>query len=547
MTSKFSWTYNYKNLQPGERLYDEYDFTKVRIVEAQYSPSVLGLDKGNPFIEALPTPRTNDEVDMAYGRPLSLFNREKIKELSYEKQIQSISMLRQFRVTLPFHLKLEKVFYDTLVQSYRKRYIMHNTIAQIPTKINEQDIVLHTKTYSDEADAANTGFSLIGYSGCGKSSALKILLSHYPQVIYHHPNQYTQIPQIVYLVVNCRPNSNFKALYQSIGAAIDKALGNITPIYEDMFKKQNNIGVLTNKVIQLIEIFSIGTIIFDEIQLIDFKANKDSSYESLLSLCNTTKVAISVIGTEEARDKMFSHLRTARRIGVEIDACHYCVERSYFNYIAYSLFQYQWFNKKIEPTDEIIDCLYNLSRGIIDQLIGIYMYMQIEYLLYMQVDYPETGKDLEITPRFIEKVVEKNYPGMKQLLKELDTDSFEEKRSKLAKDANKKISELITIVEQKQFEQQVLDNATRDLKHIRKNVIINIQKVFDEYSEEAIILAFNKVVNLKENKNKDECELTQLTRKKLMEAPQDEKVTKKIRKTQSKISLEELDEYINNN
>ena len=128
----------------------------------------------------------------------------------------------------------------------------------------------NTKLIGDSENAANVGFSLIGYSGSGKSSALNILLSHYPQVIKHHSKNIPQFIQIVYLVVNCVPNSNFRALYAGIGNAIDRALGNITPYYETEINKQHSLGSKLNKVRELVELFSIGIIIFDEIQLINF-------------------------------------------------------------------------------------------------------------------------------------------------------------------------------------------------------------------------------------------------------------------------------------
>ena len=44
-------------------------------------------------------------------------------------------------------------------------------------------------------------------------------------------------PQITYLVVNCIANSNFSALYEGIGDAIDKAFGNAQPVYALEIKK----------------------------------------------------------------------------------------------------------------------------------------------------------------------------------------------------------------------------------------------------------------------------------------------------------------------
>lgn len=105
------------------------------------------------------------------------------------------------------------------------------------------------------------------------------------------------IPQITYIVVACVPNSNFSALYRQIGEAIDWALGNAEPIYEKMIMKCRTVADKQLKVCELIEKFSIGTIVLDEIQLIDFTANKENTYEGLLSIVNKTKVALSVVGT----------------------------------------------------------------------------------------------------------------------------------------------------------------------------------------------------------------------------------------------------------
>ncbi len=59
------------------------------------------------------------------------------------------------------------------------------------------------------------------------------------------------------------------------------------------------------KVCELIEKFSIGTIVLDEIQLINFNSNKENSYEGLLGIVNKTKIALSVVGTDEAYKKLF--------------------------------------------------------------------------------------------------------------------------------------------------------------------------------------------------------------------------------------------------
>lgn len=123
------------------------------------------------------------------------------------------------------------------------------------------------------------------------------------------------IPQITYIVVPYVPNSNFRLLYTQIGEAIDFVLGNAEPCYERLISKQRNLGDMQMKVCELIEKFSIGTIVLDEIQLVNFKSNRENTYEALLSIVNKTKVALSVVGTEDAYNLLFSKLRNARRSG----------------------------------------------------------------------------------------------------------------------------------------------------------------------------------------------------------------------------------------
>ena len=107
---------------------------------------------------------------------------------------------------------------------------------------------------------------MIGYSGCGKSSALKILFSNYPQYIIHERDDHTRFPQITYLVVSCQANSNFRALYESIGRAIDRAIGNITPVYEYEIAKASGLAGKADLVRRYIEQFAVGMADLDKIE-----------------------------------------------------------------------------------------------------------------------------------------------------------------------------------------------------------------------------------------------------------------------------------------
>ena len=523
---KFKWDYEYVNVEQGENQYNDFDFDTNNVVQARYVESPFEIDKGNPFVEALPYPRAKEDIKFDYEKPLYEFDKNLINKWDINTQKRSVMMLRNLRIPLPFHKLLEESFYKSLILSYRARYLSLDKEAKLPVVIQQKECVLHNKLYGDDADAANTGFTLLGYSGCGKSSSLKILLNNYPQVIYHYPDSITRIPQIVYLVVNCIPNSNFSSLYTGIGAAIDRALGNIEPVYETMLSKIKNLGNKAEKVRELIELFSIGIIILDEIQLIDFESTKENSFESLLTLTNRTKVAFGIIGTEDARNKMFQNGRTTRRIGEEIKADLYCNNPVYFEHALETLFKYQWFKENVEITHDIYDSLYKCTKGIIDQLISVYMFMQIDYL--------DAKKKPEINGEFIENVANKHFQGMQEILTDINTSDFEKKKEEINRIANEEFNKIIN-TKQESFLEEIVNNENQLRINLKENVIKNIQICLDDYTLETISLAFDKVYKIKINRNKDERELTRLTVKQLQ----------KYKTNKNKISELEMETFIN--
>lgn len=239
----------------------------------------------------------------AYTVPIPSLDAEDLSKMSVNEQKATVVSLKNLRLPLSFQKQLEFINYDVIVSSYmlRKSYVWDTNA------IGESTDKKLIKMKGKIEDSAPSGFALLGYSGCGKSSSLKQLFDNIPQVIMHHPDPGTSIPQITYLVVSCMPNSNFSTLYRQIGEAIDNALGNPEPIYEVMInKKCKSLADKQLKVCQLIEMFSIGTIVMDEIQLIDFNTNRENSYEGLLGIVNKTKVALSVVGTDEAYKKLFT-------------------------------------------------------------------------------------------------------------------------------------------------------------------------------------------------------------------------------------------------
>ena len=68
--------YNYTEMKENEHSYDNFDLRMTNEVPAVYVRSKMPEDNGNPYIEALPEARTEDEVFTTYNKQ-PLFPNEK--------------------------------------------------------------------------------------------------------------------------------------------------------------------------------------------------------------------------------------------------------------------------------------------------------------------------------------------------------------------------------------------------------------------------------------------------------------------------------------
>lgn len=493
--------YEYETLDDNSRQYDDIDYLSMKGVRAKYVN--YSSDTGNPYVEALPRPRTQSELGIACRRGIPGFSHAaEIKKQTYEK-ILDILKLREVRFPLPVNYELEDEVFTAIVLSYRARQMFRDERGDIRIEYQSRNSEHHTDgvLVGNDAAATNAGITLIGYSGCGKSSALETLFRNYPQYIIHKGRGMTTYPQIVYLVVQCPPHSNFRGLYKNIGIAIDRALGNIKPVYAIELDAGNrgNLSVYNDRVRYLIEKFAIGIIIFDEIQHIHFDATLENSFESILELSNQTKVAFGVVGTEDSYGKIFSgNLRQARRLGAEIHADLYCANRRLFEYNARQLFKYQWFNNLVEPDNEIIDTLFECTKGIIDQLVGVYMYKNIDYV--------RAERKPKINADYVRRTIERHYPGMMELLSDLKNPKTEAQRAKAVKEANDEMQRIAQEEKRKAAEKATMeaDQApdAAQIVELKEFVVSRIMELDERYNPSTIENMVDKVLGSKEGKEK---------------------------------------------
>lgn len=522
---------NYSYISDEEEQYDATTFAEGVPVKARYRRASNEFDRGNPYIEALPEPREGRDTLRAY----TVSVRGIADSIGAKRSdiLSQVTLLRQLRFPLPFHQRLEDECYTSIINSYRDRHVIEDKNVDLNVGRINDEMTTHQVLVGDVAAATDAGFHMIGYSGCGKSSALKILFANYPQYIVHERDDDTRFPQITYLVVTCQANSNFKALYESIGRAIDRAIGNITPVYEVEIRKASGLAGKADLVRRYIEQFAIGIIIFDEIQLIDFDSTKENSFEGLMTLANQTKVAIAVVGTEDAYDRMFTKLRSARRLGSKIEASAYCGDKDYFRVLTANLFKYQWFDEKITVTNELVDALYSYSAGIVDQLIGIYMYMTLDYL---------TARNKpEIDAKYVEKTVMKHYPGMQAVLADMTNPINDAKRVEIVKKANTEMERMIDSAKQEQFKNEILSglvDVEQEQTAIDK-VVQTISLVTDAYNRKSIEKEAQSILKTKAGQNMTQQDLTRKVMERLKSKTSDRRPNgKRPKKTMDEAHIE---------
>lgn len=488
--------YTYENIKKGTRQYDDIDVNSGP-VEARYIKS--DVYPGNMLIEALVRPRTRDEILQAYSAGIPGYGTKRVSEMSEVEKIEELTMLKFWRFPLPYQERLEQQFYLSQLVAYAGRKV------RIVTDENGDKRMM----FESDGSAPNEAFSLLGFSGAGKSTSISKLLEDYPQVLVHEPEENFRFIQITYLYVVAPVNSNMRTLMDNIAAAIDSALGYGYPVYEKAMKNVKTVGAKATFVGQLCRNFAIGTIIIDEIQYVDFKTTQEGSFNSLLTITNESGTNISVIGTEEAYKSMFETLKMQRRTGKLIRADNYCARKQFFATLVKSLVQYQWIgDEPIKPDEEMVDALYRLSGGIIDILVTIWMYINLEAI--------QTGEVHRIDAQYVNIMAEKHMPKLNDIIGRMRKEENAGLKKKLAAEA----FDLLEVKKAEASERAVTEQLERDADRgemmkksgMTNNVIKNIQAVCrvtkNKYSDTDIKRAVGHVMSIGANLDADEDTLT---------------------------------------
>lgn len=511
--------YEYTRPDNGERQYNEsIPFNSYRHIDARYVKSAVSEYNGNPFIEALPHPRTKDEIEDAYSKSLISFNWEKAHKMNMFDKVAHIALLKDFRVQPVFATRLETQFYYSQIVSYNNRNSFLHSTAPFVMKARKDDpdptptdgII----TLESCGSSPNEPITLLGYSGCGKTSAIKTLLTDYPQVLVHEFDDDYRFLQITYIYVECPANSNIDVLFSKIAEQIDLCIGSGT-MYRDQVEGKKKLGQKAQVISRMFKAFGVGTLFIDEIQNMDFTANKEASFVSLMTISNDTGTNVSVIGTEEAYRKMFGSLKQIRRTGAPIIASEYCSMPAYLSTCIMVLSQYQWFDEQVTFTDKMLKTMQDCTGGIFDQIVTLYTFMNLDYL---EIKEANPSEKIVVDEKYILETSNRHFPGLQEILKTLEVPGIDKKLKELRQSAEAEKNRIMERARMEKEAEEIIENNTSEKKVERetlvKNCVVNILKIHDdEYSAAEIEKEVRR--QIRKNKSGTEKAITKLAYREL--------------------------------
>lgn len=416
-----------------------------------------------------------------------------------KEQFEDIAFLTKLRLPLPFEHVLATEVSKAMYASTINRYIVYDKYQNVIQHIAGTDNKVHAASFGYFGGCSG-GFLLTGISGTGKSSALSIALSYYPQVIIHQTKEIPVFTQVSYIMAECPPNSNMSGLYSSIARAYDIALKNLDNYHETICEKKRDIDQKEHYIRDLINRYHTLLVIVDEVQNFNFNRSNKSSLYTLMKLMNESKISMCFCGLPQACNGLLHDLALQRRAKTHIDANGYTRNFNYFCALVHRLFEYQWFRPKVdlntmepEKKHQLLQSLYQYTGGIIDQLIALYQMMSYEYV---RVD---SHRKTDIDAEYVKQISDRFFPNILRTLNgALNDAELQENRAKLVQSARSVLGDSIRKEEEKEaaerYAESLMDSGKRK-RRLCDKITKHVLSLYSEYDYNDISLIAARVIS----------------------------------------------------
>lgn len=365
---------------------------------AEYHKQVLPEYQGNPLIEALPEILSSEEAMHLLRRRARYDESERFLHAKYRLHCLG-RLTREYYQPLPQHFAVESKISRCIRQGYLNRnpaergYVLmaNEMYAAMMDKRREYAV----PGYHPNA----SGFTIIGVSGVGKSTAVESVLNLYPQVIEH--TEYRGKPfnftQLVYLKLDCPHNGQLGGLCYSFFEEIDRVMG--TDYYDQYKRARITIDSMMILMKRIAHEYCLGLLVVDEVQhLTQAKSGSDAMLNFFVTLVNTIGVPVVLIGTSKATPILQGEFRQARRGSGQGDLIWNRMEKDRdWELFIRMMWKYQWTQKAVEYNTEMLDMMYQETQGIVVLAVVLYALVQEEAILNEKETF--TASDIRKTAR----------------------------------------------------------------------------------------------------------------------------------------------------
>ncbi|MCR8921961.1 ATP-binding protein [Dasania sp. GY-MA-18] len=355
-------------------------------VTASYTPTGVKRYDDNPFIEALPPILSVAQVGKSIKGKIEYHPADRLADPK-SRMHMVVSLLDDYFQPISQHVQLQEKIDLMLRMGYVGRNINDGSLNR---KLQEGYEFIKSggevaANFAVEKTTARS-MSLVGISGAGKSKSLERVLATYPQVIYHEKeNRF----QVTYLKIECPSNGDLESLCLNFFSAVDSVLGTD---YERRYAKQRlSVPKMLALMRQTANNRAIGILVIDEIQRLSQvrSGGKEQMLEFFVELVNTVGIPIVLVGTPKARPIFELELQSGRR-SAGLGSIYWETIPQYLikekerqpntNWIRFTdnLWKYQWLKHGGDPlSDEIRDCWYDLSQGVLDIVVKLFVLAQL--------------------------------------------------------------------------------------------------------------------------------------------------------------------------
>ena len=284
---------------------------------------------------------------------------EEIREKSQTERLIELSTLYEIYLPSEMSIEIYSKLYLALLRSLQKK----GTNTAVQQSYQNHNAIMRRENRG--IIGGSDSFSIVGCSGIGKSSAINRAISIITQdkmIELHNPS--TRI--IPALIVQCPWDASVKSLLFEILRKSDELLE--TNYYGNALKARATTDVLIGIVSQ-VALQHIGLLIIDEVQNCVASKSGKGLVAMLTQLINSSGISIGMIGTPETLSLFESAFQLARRsLGLQYNALNNDV---FFSGFCKLLFKYQYVQKKVEITEQMVDWLYEHSGGVTSIVVSL--------------------------------------------------------------------------------------------------------------------------------------------------------------------------------